>query len=100
MNDESRSADGGPASQPSEFNAIAWAWSPRFLVVALVVLVIWVTLVTWLVPEGIRLIFYPVGVVIVYGIAHWFNRAGRGGQVEFAQGDSPGPSQGESGGTS
>ncbi|POX46632.1 hypothetical protein C3489_31550 [Streptomyces sp. Ru71] len=56
----------------SEYNAFARAWGPKFLISALVVLVVYMTLVTWLAPEAWRFPLYPVGMIPVYLLARWF----------------------------
>lgn len=58
----------------SEYNVFARAWGPSFLWAALLLLVVYSTIVTLVIPDGWRIFFYPSVMFLLYGLARWFSR--------------------------
>ncbi len=71
---ESRMNDSMPGSQPERVgNAIAWAWGRGFIIGAMLIVLIYESLIVLLVPDRWQIEFMPLCIIPVHGLALYIN---------------------------
>lgn len=71
---EPRGAEPVPDPLPmGDYSPVAWVWGRSFLIGAVLFLVVFESLVVWLVPDAWCIVVEPLAVVPVFGFAQRMN---------------------------
>ena len=76
MTDENEQfgSDSGSNPFPSRVdNPFAWAWGRSFLAGAILISIVYESLVVWLASDKWRIVLMPLSIIPIYGLAHWIN---------------------------